>query len=137
MACSLADTTTVGIQQCNSCGSSMAMFRLILTQYLDPDPSVRGADCRRGRHGEVVPLVCKLPDSLTWLHLGRVTDTLLWIDGHPMPRLVITRRTIHRLARDDLAADVVRQGRDVLREAVDRTQEVGLVAWIEIGREGA
>ena len=83
-----------------------------------------------------MPLVRKLPDSLAGLHLGRVADSLLRIDWVSVPRLIIPRRTVHGLTRDDLAAHAVRQGRDVLREAVDGAQEVRLVARVEIGREG-
>ena len=136
-----ADTTKV-----RDCGNTKQLIRFDsrlgrLTQHLDPNPTVRGADCRRGRHREVVPLVRKLPDSLTGLgvarRVGPEADILLRIGRLTVPWRVIARRTIFRLTRNDLATDAVRQGRDMLREAVDRTQEVGLVAWIKIAREGA
>ena len=84
-----------------------------------------------------MPLVRKLPDSLAGLHLGRVADSLLRIDWVSVPRLIIPRRTVHGLTRDDLAAHAVRQGRDMLRESINRSQEVALVALIEVAREGA
>ena len=84
-----------------------------------------------------MPLVRKLPDSLAGIHFGRVADSLLRIDWVSVPWLIIASGTVHGLTCDDLAAHALRQGRNVLREAIDRTQEVRLVTRVEIGREGA
>ena len=81
--------------------------------------SCRGSD--RHLHGGYSPLVFVLSHPRAGFAVDGASETYLFprIDRRAVPGAVVTRAAVHRLAADDLAADVLRQARDVLGKAID------------------